>query len=265
MKHAQHFRPLSGSYISQLSVKLIHQHMINVISVPYRGATFLNRAWELVKKSAMTDFRPLSGSYISQSNVLSEYVKNVNFRPLSGSYISQYKCMVYRLQVIIFPSPIGELHFSMKSWFTHLLRGIISVPYRGATFLNQTCGLLRYGLTYFRPLSGSYISQSAFYKFKRLSWRFPSPIGELHFSMGLHLWRIQEIWFPSPIGELHFSIGVQVPHIFRNKHFRPLSGSYISQFLHKSNKLTLIPISVPYRGATFLNFRKYGRGCKRVY
>ena len=60
-----------------------------VISVPYRGATFLNRAWELVKKSAMTDFRPLSGSYISQSNVLSEYVKNVNFRPLSGSYISQ--------------------------------------------------------------------------------------------------------------------------------------------------------------------------------
>ena len=84
-----------------------------VISVPYRGATFLNRAWELVKKSAMTDFRPLSGSYISQSNVLSEYVKNVNFRPLSGSYISQYKCMVYRLQVIIFPSPIGELHFSI--------------------------------------------------------------------------------------------------------------------------------------------------------
>ena len=83
------------------------------VSVPYRGATFLNRAWELVKKSAMTDFRPLSGSYISQSNVLSEYVKNVNFRPLSGSYISQYKCMVYRLQVIIFPSPIGELHFSI--------------------------------------------------------------------------------------------------------------------------------------------------------
>ena len=118
MKHAQHFRPLSGSYISQLSVKLIHQHMINVISVPYRGATFLNRAWELVKKSAMTDFRPLSGSYISQSNVLSEYVKNVNFRPLSGSYISQYKCMVYRLQVIIFPSPIGELHFSICLLYT---------------------------------------------------------------------------------------------------------------------------------------------------
>ena len=37
------FRPLSGSYISQLSVNLIHQHIINVISVPYRGATFLNR------------------------------------------------------------------------------------------------------------------------------------------------------------------------------------------------------------------------------
>ena len=129
------FRPLSGSYISQqemppLRLKLslfpspigeLHFSIVRNtlgeirfrVSVPYRGATFLNRAWELVKKSAMTDFRPLSGSYISQSNVLSEYVKNVNFRPLSGSYISQYKCMVYRLQVIIFPSPIGELHFSI--------------------------------------------------------------------------------------------------------------------------------------------------------
>ena len=209
MKHAQHFRPLSGSYISQLSVKLIHQHMINVISVPYRGATFLNRAWELVKKSAMTDFRPLSGSYISQSNVLSEYVKNVNFRPLSGSYISQYKCMVYRLQVIIFPSPIGELHFSIQvygvSFAGHNIsvpyRGatflnyktvkrfrrerLISVPYRGATFLNEILIYPSSTWDYFRPLSGSYISQSNL-RFVTLRINlFPSPIGELHFSISV--------------------------------------------------------------------------------
>ena len=154
------FRPLSGSYISQqemppLRLKLslfpspigeLHFSIVRntlgeirfrvsvpyrgatflnrntnynnrkelVISVPYRGATFLNRAWELVKKSAMTDFRPLSGSYISQSNVLSEYVKNVNFRPLSGSYISQQGARK-----------------SVK------VPQVISVPYRGATFLNK--------------------------------------------------------------------------------------------------------------------------------
>ena len=113
MKHAQHFRPLSGSYISQLSVKLIHQHMINVISVPYRGATFLNRAWELVKKSAMTDFRPLSGSYISQSNVLSEYVKNVNFRPLSGSYISQSNLRFVTLRINLFP--VSYTHLTLTT------------------------------------------------------------------------------------------------------------------------------------------------------
>ena len=36
-----------------------------------------------------------------------------------------------------FPSPIGELHFSMEDWkaFLQVLRRV-SVPYRGATFLN---------------------------------------------------------------------------------------------------------------------------------
>ena len=85
-----------------------------VISVPYRGATFLNRAWELVKKSAMTDFRPLSGSYISQSGRLVHYIA----------------------------------------------RYTISVPYRGATFLNEILIYPSSTWDYFRPLSGSYISQS---------------------------------------------------------------------------------------------------------
>ena len=35
------FRPLSGSYISQL-VNMLERITIGIVSVPYRGATFLN-------------------------------------------------------------------------------------------------------------------------------------------------------------------------------------------------------------------------------
>ena len=36
------FRPLSGSYISQLFGKVEHMRNDEIVSVPYRGATFLN-------------------------------------------------------------------------------------------------------------------------------------------------------------------------------------------------------------------------------
>ena len=61
------------------------------ISVPYRGATFLNIAEKLVEKETLTGF----------------------------------------------PSPIGELHFSITSSNTAQTGEKISVPYRGATFLNS--------------------------------------------------------------------------------------------------------------------------------
>ena len=60
-----------------------------------------------------------------------------------------------------FPSPIGELHFSIFFWNNVNCFDLnVSVPYRGATFLNYDSHF-----TYenwdggFRPLSGSYISQ----------------------------------------------------------------------------------------------------------
>ena len=59
-----------------------------------------------------------------------------------------------------FPSPIGELHFSIEHSLIIVMNVVVSVPYRGATFLNpihpkyQICLITR-----FRPLSGSYISQ----------------------------------------------------------------------------------------------------------
>jgi len=132
----------------------------------------------------------------------------------------------------VFPSPIGELNFSIATR-------------TGRKFGKMTC---------FRPLSGSYISQC-----KRKTK------GENHEQ------------FPSPIGELHFSIDELIPIARDIQCFRPLSGSYISQSsthhsailhyrfpspigeLHFSivrnaywTKKT-ISVSVPYRGATFLN------------
>ena len=108
---------------------------------------------------------------------------------------------------------------------------------------------------------------------------FPSPIGELHFSIfSLNSTKLFPQRFPSPIGELHFSmimargkklsrIRVSVPYrgaTFLNnekvvkcrikQRFRPLSGSYISQFENRNVIRSYYEtVSVPYRGATFLN------------
>ena len=62
----------------------------------------------------------------------------------------------------VFPSPIGELHFSifrsiLDLWTDAKIK--VSVPYRGATFLNRKCKNLEELRKGFRPLSGSYISQ----------------------------------------------------------------------------------------------------------
>ena len=86
----------------------------------------------------------------------------------------------------MFPSPIGELHFSILDIReTERVEYTVSVPYRGATFLNIFCKYVKNtdyrvsvpyrGATFlndesfivrnidmkwsFRPLSGSYISQ----------------------------------------------------------------------------------------------------------
>ena len=108
------FRPLSGSYISQFTE--CHGSKSGMaVSVPYRGATFLNG-------------EPMF--------------------TLTGQDR--------------FPSPIGELHFSIEVNNEKTWRAAVSVPYRGATFLNGTK----------RPTVDSFTKE-----------QFPSPIGELHFSI----------------------------------------------------------------------------------
>ena len=120
---------------------------INKISVPYRGATFLNFDLNYFQFCCQY-FRPLSGSYISQflcgdkiciigkyfrplsGSYISQYVPSLfifvkcstDFRPLSGSYISQFDD-VRGVRLYGFPSPIGELHFSIPSPQPHVLSG----------------------------------------------------------------------------------------------------------------------------------------------
>ena len=69
---------------------------------------------------------------------------------------------------------------------------------------------------------------------------------------------IKDYPFPSPIGELHFSIPSGTRPRRTHQGFRPLSGSYISQF-ETLNGAVYKPanVSVPYRGATFLNDVEY--------
>ena len=110
---------------------------------------------------------------------------------------------------LTFPSPIGELHFSM------------------IFFMSKQMLIHR-----FRLLSGSYISQFGYSVFCiKLSPMFPSPIGELHFSIGNHICRT----------EICFRVSV------------PYRGATFLNRCYKQSMVDGKGVSVPYRGATFLN------------
>ena len=103
-----------------------HLYFCAGVSVPCRGTTFLNdTVWNLILKVSKC-FRPLSGNYISQLLVFYQwYIKTSRgFRPLSGNYISQsVKRSLSDIEKIMFPSPVGELHFSIwKSWALKTIR-----------------------------------------------------------------------------------------------------------------------------------------------
>ena len=222
------FRPLSGSYISQCKRKTKgenHEQFPSPIGELHFSID------ELIPIARdIQCFRPLSGSYISQyeHGNIKDYMCAC-FRPLSGSYISQ--------------SPEQFCQY-ISDRFRPLSGSYISQC--SESFNPEVITFC------FRPLSGSYISQSSTHHSAILHYRFPSPIGELHFSIIHPLFKDLDDQFPSPIGELHFSIDntefvnkaatlfpspIGELHfsikagIIRNdiSSFRPLSGSYISQ------------------------------------
>ena len=133
----------------------------------------------------------------------------------------------------MFPSPIGELHFSiLRAFICWQSVHQVSVPYRGATFLNNLRILLGRLNSVSVPSRGATFLNWIYKNLKNPEFKFPSPIGELHFSMvsqSLNGYNIMSLEFPSPIGELHFSIILGL------------------------SKAMCCFVSVPYRGATFLN------------
>ena len=67
-----------------------------------------------------------------------EYAKKVSV-PYRGATFLNLKSVKAILANLEFPSPIGELHFSMSNpGFAVKWGDNVSVPYRGATFLNNT-------------------------------------------------------------------------------------------------------------------------------
>ena len=183
----------------------------------------------------------------------------VSFRPLSGSYISQLNSHICSLNVCgLFPSPIGELHFSMLQLMLHhrntqsfrplsgsyisqyfiscvcLLFIFVSVPYRGATFLNcnnkKSLELARWGKVSV-PYRGATFLNNVYTLCRFAIYRFPSPIGELHFSI-----------YESR--SIVTSTGVSVPY---------RGATFLNKIVSVDEAIRLLTVSVPYRGATFLN------------
>ena len=169
-------------------IPLLFHEIFYLVSVPYRGATFLNGILENLRK-----------------------LKSNSFRPLSGSYISQLSGRINEREDTVFPSPIGELHFSMNlAAEVKKLREEVSVPYRGATFLNE----MREHL-----------------KISRAEFSFPSPIGELHFSIArTNLIDARSELVSVPYRGATFLNMTTKINSALNEGFRPLSGSYISQW-----------------------------------
>ena len=107
-----------------------------------------------------------------------------------------------------FPSPVGELHFSIKWQTMKKAIKIVSVPCRGTTFLNNI---------------------KVFYV--ECKKQFPSPVGELHFSMRYKIHK-----------KSHLIVSV------------PRRGTtFLNKGTGKFKSWVMITVSVPCRGTTFLN------------
>ena len=132
----------------------------------------------------------------------------------------------------VFPSPIGELHFSIATRTGRKFGKMTCFRPLSGSYISQSPEqFCQYISDRFRPLSGSYISQcSESFNPEVITFCFRPLSGSYISQSSTHHSAILHYRFPSPIGELHFSI-------VRNAYW---------------TKKT-ISVSVPYRGATFLN------------
>ena len=87
-----------------------------MVSVPCRGTTFLNQIYMNCIIINISVSVPCRGTtFLNNLAACPTPQSDLSFRPLSGNYISQLKMGILTLAKIRFPSPVGELHFSIGS------------------------------------------------------------------------------------------------------------------------------------------------------
>ena len=153
---------------------------------------------------------PIGELYFSISEVEMNTIKMNAFpSPIGELYFSIFLTEVLKPQKLRkFPSPIGELYFSILYQREQVKVVAVSVPYRGAIFLNgDLLKGIKVSVNSFRPLSGSYISQS--------SAGYTGATGRIIVSV--------------PYRGAIFLNYVLSLYQREQVSFRPLSGSYISQ------------------------------------
>ena len=207
----RYFCPLSGNYISQSTAMVMATVTVMASFRPLSG-NYISQLTMVILWLTVKCFRPLSGNYISQSPAITS-LKNVeSFRPLSGNYISQWSWGNYRGEYGDSFRPLSGNYISQygaKIVIAGIMAYTVSVPYRGTTFLTgEKWFVSKLYVGFPSPIGELHFSiryYLAMYQEQRKM--FPSPIGELHFSMcGLLVRSVEHGKFPSPIGELHFSI-----------------------------------------------------------
>ena len=117
------FRPLSGSYISQYS-KAVASRTKALVSVPYRGATFLNlRLGFLIRLLIMVSVPYRGATFLNIAGAdISPFSTKVSVPYRGATFLNDYVFFVCDAPKT-FPSPIGELHFSIPSPQPHVLSG----------------------------------------------------------------------------------------------------------------------------------------------
>ena len=156
-------------------------------------------------------FRPLSGNYISQLFLQFHQLWKLSDRvsvPCRGTIFLNLRKEYKRLVKEKFPSPVGELYFSIIKYSA------------SSAIVPESC---------FRPLSGNYISQNVFHLVKTNHNVSVPCRGTIFLNGGFDHEKEDFDKFPSPVGELYFSSGCWVSCV-PTRGFRPLSGNYISQW-----------------------------------
>ena len=85
------------------------------VSVPYRGATFLNRNQTFVEKVFNVVSVPYRGAtFLNDDADIGNYVYGVSVPYRGATFLNE--SMISKMMILrLFPSPIGELHFSINA------------------------------------------------------------------------------------------------------------------------------------------------------